>query len=319
MSALTTEFSSILPPVEAWRPTPLPHTPLHPQDEIRLRWPAGRAARPSMALHCYVADHGWSVEAWAPGLMRQDKEAFDALLSGQSPLMQQAARQQVPVAIVDVGMACALPVSPWLLTRKVAHGTRSVRLNQALSAEQVQSALAIGEQHATSAPEAVLALCSRGAGDSGIWALWMERCWGMPLAETLHHALPPQPGLHALATTLLQGASRRHRGTQDLLGLLAAFGGLELAALVGAVGGAVHQGKALLLDGMGPLLAWHIAQGLWPDLIRPHAAVFAANSQSDGPADLLMAQLDLPSLATFRLDHEPGTAAMLMWPWFQSL
>lgn len=320
MNELTSEFSSTLPPLETWRtPIGVPRA-VHPQEEIRRRLRAQGLPPPGrMALHCYLADHGWSVEAWSPALMQKEQDDLGAFLAGHSPLMQQAARQQVPVAIVDVGMASPLPASPWLLTRKVAHGSRSVRLTQALSTEQVQSAMSIGEQHATTAPEEALILCSRGAGDSGIWALWLERCWGMPLAETLHHSLPSEPGLHALATSLLQVASRRHRGCRDLLELLAALGGLELAALVGAVGGAIHAGKVLILDGVGPLLAWHLVKGLWPDAATGHSAVFAANSHQQGPADLLTAQLDLPCLASFHLEHEPGTAGLLMWPWFQSL
>ena len=49
-------------------------------------------------------------------------------------------------------------------------------------------------------------------------------------------------------------ASRRHRGCRDLLGCWPP-GRPGLTALVGAVGGAIHAGKVLILDGVGPLLA----------------------------------------------------------------
>ena len=95
MNELTSEFSSTLPPLETWRtPIGVPRA-VHPQEEIRRRLRAQGLLPPGrMALHCYLADHGWSVEAWSPALMQKEQNDLGAFLAGHSPLMQQAARLQ---------------------------------------------------------------------------------------------------------------------------------------------------------------------------------------------------------------------------------
>ena len=119
-------------PLETWR-TPIPacRGPCIPR-----RKSAAGCAQGCLRRDAWRCTATWPITAGPSGVVtRADAEEQDdlgAFLAGHSPLMQQAARRQVPVAIVDVGMAspCRPAVAAPTL---VAHGSRSVRLTQALS------------------------------------------------------------------------------------------------------------------------------------------------------------------------------------------
>ena len=115
---------------------------------------------------------------------------------------------------------------------------------------------------------------------------------------------------------MIEEALARHRpGAADPVGALAAVGGLEIAALVGAILAAAEARTPVVLDGFitgaAALVAASIAPGLGPRLIASH------RSPEPGHAAVIE-QLGLDPLLDLELRLGEGSGAALALPLIRS-
>ena len=115
---------------------------------------------------------------------------------------------------------------------------------------------------------------------------------------------------------VIEEALARHRpGADDPIGALAAVGGLEIAALVGAILAAAEARTPVVLDGFitgaAALVAASIAPGLGPRLIASH------RSPEPGHAAVIE-QLGLDPLLDLELRLGEGSGAALALPLIRS-
>jgi nicotinate-nucleotide--dimethylbenzimidazole phosphoribosyltransferase len=99
------------------------------------------------------------------------------------------------------------------------------------------------------------------------------------------------------------------------LDALAAFGGFELATLVGAVLQAAEERRVIVLDGFIASAAVLVAQALQPQVVQ--RCVAAHVSAEPGHA-LLLAHLGLDPLLHLDLRLGEGSGAALAWPLLES-
>ena len=203
--------------------------------------------------------------------------------------------------------------APAIVSAGIRHGTRNAALEDALTAEEVSQALAFGAGMAARVIDAgvrVLALGEMGIGNTASAALLGHVVAGLDLKALTG----PGAGLDASGVSrkheiLTRTAARRAvKGPEDAL---AAFGGLEIAAMAGALIGAAHSRTPVLVDGFIATAAALVACTARPETM-PYA-IFAHRSHEPGHR-LMLDHLGAEPVLDLDLRLGEGTGALLALP-----
>lgn len=205
----------------------------------------------AVALFC--ADNG--VVAEGVSQCGQEVTAIIARLAaqGKASVNAMARVAGVDVVPVDVGMATDV-IEPGLLQRKVAHGTADFVKTRAMTRAQAEAAILIGLTLVGELQAQGYQLLATGEG--GIGNTTTTAAVACALLD-----LPPEQivgrgaglsddGLQRKITAIRQGLALHQPDQSDVLDVLSAVGGLDIAAMVGlCLGGAVY-GVPIVLDGV---------------------------------------------------------------------
>jgi nicotinate-nucleotide--dimethylbenzimidazole phosphoribosyltransferase len=160
-------------------------------------------------------------------------------------------------------------------------------------------------------PGNALLLGEMGIGNTSAASLLMARIMGLPIAECTGRGT----GLDAEALSrkidTLSVVYVRHAAVQAPLDILAAFGGFEIATLVGAVLQAAAERRVIVVDGFITTAAVLVAHALQPNVLA--YCVFAHQSGERGHA-LMLAHLGVTPLLDLGLRLGEGSGAALAWP-----
>jgi nicotinate-nucleotide--dimethylbenzimidazole phosphoribosyltransferase len=131
-------------------------------------------------------------------------------------------------------------------------------------------------------------------------------------------ALPgPQlaPDLASHLMVVLQGAQGRHRGVTDPIEVLAAFGGFEIAVMVGVMLVAASKRHLLMVDGLTACAALMLASR-----IATPVTDYCVFCRSHGHAglDRTLGLFRASALLELGLESADGTGAALSWPLVRS-
>jgi len=265
-------------------------------------------------LLLFAADHGLvaeGVSAWPQSVTALMVENF---LAGGAAATVFARSVGAEIRVFDAGIATALTDRPGLVRAGIRAGTRNAAREDALTPAEVAAALDFGARAAgTAAADGarVIALGEMGIGNTATAALLGHAVTGIGLdALTGPGAGVPPAGLEAKRAVLARCAARRP-GPLTPEDALAAFGGLEIAAMAGALIGAAAAGRAVLVDGFIATTAAALALAARPE--ARHACLFAHCGAEPGHRLLLDHLGATPPLALeMRLGE--GTGALLALP-----
>lgn len=269
-------------------------------------------------LLVFAADHGLAVDGiQGTGALagRPTHETVRMLLANQLPLTVFARTQQLELTVVDCGMAENLAPHDRLLMRKIAHGTRNARVAQAMSLEQAHAAMRAGMEIGDKLRGNVTVLAGVGVGAHESAALVLSRLTDCPLRDLVISG--PQMDSDELAHLLvvLQGAQGRHRDVSDPVEVLAAFGGFEVAVMVGVMLMAASKRHLLMIDGLPAcaalMLAARIAQPV------TDYCVFCRSHGHLG-LDQALNLFRASALLELGMESTDGTGATLAWPLVRS-
>jgi len=260
----------------------------------------------------FAGDHGLVVDRILPPT-RSTATQVRELLTGRLPLPVFARIQGVELTLVDAGVAEALQPHDGLMARKIAHGTRNCRVNAAMSLVQAHAAIRAGMEIADALPGNFLACAGVGEGSFESAALVIARLADRRLSLRQLLATPTLLAQQDLSRQLvvLQGAQGRHRNVSDPVEVLAAFGGYEVAMMVGAMLVAAGKRHLIVVDGLPACAALMVASRIAPAVMD-----YVAFSRSH-PHPGLTATLDLfdaTALLELGMSSTDGTGAVLAWP-----
>ena len=106
-----------------------------------------------------------------------------------------------------------------------------------------------------------------------------------------------------------------HAGATAPLDALAAFGGFEVATLVGAVLQAAEERRVIVVDGFIASAAVLVAQALQPHVVQ---RCVAAHCSAEPGHVLLLERLGLEPLLKLELRLGEGSGGALAWPLLES-
>lgn len=284
--------------------------PPRPLDDVRLVIFAGDHG---------VAAHG--VSAFPPAITAAMVRTF---VLGRAGVNALAATNRVSVRVLDLGVdhdfADLDPVTREALTAyKIRRSSGAIHLDDALTAEQTELALAAGARVAREEIKAgaqLLLSGDMGIGNTTPAAAMVAAGLGLPAAEVVGRGTGIDDQALAHKTTVIQAALDRVGGRQDdPFETLVGLGSADLAATTGYLLAAAQDGVPVLLDG---LMA--VACALTADRMETGAAAwFAAGHLSSEPAQALaLAKMGLTPLLDLRMRLGEGSGAVTAVPLLRS-
>lgn len=263
----------------------------------------------------FAADHGIAVDGLAPPGRAQTQEQARRLLTGQWPLAVFARAQQIELSVVDCGIAADMPSHDRLLMRKIAHGTRNARVGTAMTIDQAHSAMRAGMEIGDSLRGNLLICAGLGVGAQESAALVLSRLTDTPIRE-LAVSGPRMPAdLIGHLMVVLQGSQGRHRNVVDPIEVLAAFGGFEVAVMVGVMLVAASKRHLLMVDGLPACAALMLAARIATPVTD--YCVFCRSHSHQG-LDRALGLFRASALLELGLESADGTGAALAWPLVKS-
>lgn len=265
-------------------------------------------------LLIFAGDHGIVAEgvtAWPQEVTAQMVANF---LSGGAAAAVFARSVGAALTVADAGVATPLPEIPGLVRAGIRAGTRNAAREDALTAEEVAAALAFGADLAARAAgegARVVALGEMGIGNTSSAALVADALTGLGLEALTGPGAGTGPGGVAGKRAILERARARRPGRLAGPDALAAFGGLEIAAMAGAAVGAASAGAVVLVDGFIATAAVAAALDARPEL-APYL-VYAHRGAEPGHGPLLD-HLGAEPLLALDMRLGEGTGALLALP-----
>jgi nicotinate-nucleotide--dimethylbenzimidazole phosphoribosyltransferase len=267
-------------------------------------------------LLVFAADHGLAVDGLAGTEGSSTLDLAQHLLAGRTPLAVFARAQQMDLRVVDCGVAQDLTPHDRLLTRKIAHGTRNARVTTAMTIEQAHAGMRAGMEIGDKLLRGnALALAGVGVGAHVSASLVISRLADTPVRDLLveHPAMSADALAHLLV--IAQGAQGRHRDVTDPIEVLAAFGGFEVAVMVGVMLMAASKRHLLIVDGIAACAALMLAARIAPSVTD--YCVFCRSHGHRG-LDQALGLFRASALFDLGLDCSDGTGATLAWPLVRS-
>ena len=262
-----------------------------------------------------AADHGLAargVSAYPSDVTWQMVQNF---LAGGAAVSVLARQHALALTVVDCGVRHDFAPADGLLVRKIAPGTHDASAGPAMSPAQCAQAIANGREIVRALPGNAVLLGEMGIGNTSAASMLLARLAGVPLA----HCVGVGTGLDAAGLArkreVLHEVLALHAGATDALAALAAFGGFEIATLVGAVLEAAAQRRVIVVDGFITGAAVMVAHAVAPDVVQ--YCVASHESAEPGHA-LLLKHLGLQPLLRMDLRLGEGSGAALAWPLLES-
>jgi nicotinate-nucleotide--dimethylbenzimidazole phosphoribosyltransferase len=280
------------------------------------RWAAITGAPPPAAPRAGVlvcaADHGHVTHGTSLFGAEVSAQVAAAAARGETAVGVLARRGEHTLLVADVGLAG--PTPPGVRDVKVAAGSADMLAGPALTPATLDAALAAGAQLAGELAEGgvdCLVLGEIGIGNTATTAALACALTGAAPERTVGRGT----GLDAAGVerkrAAVAAAIARHGAPLPAREALLAVGGLELAALTGAILEAVRRRLPVVLDGYAVAAAALAAAGLRPACGE---CLVAGHRSAEPGHDLVLAELGLEPLLDLRLRLGEASGALLALP-----
>lgn len=267
------------------------------------------------AVAVFAGDHGVHAQGVTPWPQEVTAQMVMNFLAGGAVVNAFARSVDAEVVVVDVGVAAPLDPMPGLLARRVADGTADLAEGPAMTREQAVTAVEAGIVVANELVETGVACLV--PGDMGIAnttpaAALICAFTGVTPAVATGRGTGIDDATLAHKTAVVERALARHRpDPADPIGVLAAVGGFEHAAIAGFVLGAAAHRIPVVLDGVNVGAGALVAAALAPAA----AGYCVAGHRSVEPGhQVALAALGLEPLLDLGLRLGEGTGALLAVP-----
>ena len=267
------------------------------------------------AVAVFAGDHGVHAQQVTPWPQEVTAQMVHNFLAGGAVVNAFAAQVGAEVVVVDVGVAAGLEPVPGLLPRNIVRGTADFTAGPAMTRDQAEQALNTGIDVArdlVAAGNRCLITGDMGIANTTASAALVCAFTGADPADATGRGTGVDAAGYARKVDVVcRGLARHQPDPSDPVGMLAAFGGAEHAALAGFILGAAALRVPVILDGMIAGAAALAACRIAPDAAG--ACVAGHRSVEPGHA-VTLEYLGLSPLVDLGLRLGEGTGALLALP-----
>ena len=280
----------------------------------------------------FAADHGVAargVSAYPPEVTAQMVANF---VAGGAAINVLARASGADLVVVDIGVAGgADPVAAQraepdqvtgsdasgakLVRARIAEGTRDMTTAPAMTREEAIAAIEVGRRVVAEVVDGgadLIAIGEMGIGNTTAASAVVAALTGHPAADVTGRGTGvDDPGLERKVAAIETALALHRPDPGDPIGVLAAIGGLEIAALVGAILAGSAARIPIVLDGFITGAAALVAAALAPNL--PERLIAAHRSVEPGHA-VVLDRLGLAPILQLDLRLGEGSGAALAIP-----
>ncbi|MFF4515841.1 nicotinate-nucleotide--dimethylbenzimidazole phosphoribosyltransferase [Streptomyces mirabilis] len=271
------------------------------------------------AVAIFAGDHGVHAQGVTPWPQEVTGQMVANFLGGGAVCNAFANQVGAEVCVIDVGVASDLPATPGLLPRKVRAGTADMTTGPAMTREEVTAAIEVGIETArdlVAAGNKALLTGEMGIANTTASAALISVFTDADPSEVTGRGTGINDETLARKTEVVRRAIELHQpDPADPIGVLAAIGGLEHAAMVGLLLGGASLRTPVILDGVSAGAAALVARAIAPEVL---AACIAGHRSAEPGHVAALNKLGLRPLIDLDLRLGEGTGALLALPVVQS-
>ena len=274
-------------------------------------------SKPTMLV--FAGDHGIANSGVSPYPQAVTAQMVLNFLSGGAAINVFARQNEFALRVIDAGVNHVFEPHVDLINAKIDMGTANFLQQAAMTQVQCEQALTRGAILASAEISAgcnVLGFGEMGIGNTSSASCLMSVLCNMPIEQCVGRGTGlDDVGLNN-KTKLLKKAIQHHAlSNDDVLQVLATFGGFEIAMMVGAMLGAAEQKAVLLIDGFIATSALLVAEKMQPNIVD--YCIFAHCSNEHAHHEMLN-YLGAKPLLDIGLRLGEGTGAVLAYPLVQA-
>lgn len=267
----------------------------------------------------FAGDHGVHAQGVTPWPQEVTMQMVANFLGGGAVCNAFANQVGAEVCVIDVGVAGDLPATPGLLPRKVRPGTADLSTGPAMTREEAVAAIEVGIETArdlVAAGNKALLTGEMGIANTTVSAALISVFTGVDPAEVTGRGTGINDETHSRKVEVVRRALDLHQpDPADPIGVLAAIGGLEHAAIVGLLLGGASLRTPVILDGVSAGAAALVARAIAPESL---SACIAGHRSAEPGHVAALNKLGLRPLVDLDLRLGEGTGALLALPLVQS-
>ncbi|MGX4693267.1 nicotinate-nucleotide--dimethylbenzimidazole phosphoribosyltransferase [Streptomyces sp. JNUCC 63] len=271
------------------------------------------------AVAVFAGDHGVHAQGVTPWPQEVTAQMVANFLGGGAVCNAFANQVGAEVCVVDVGVVADLPATTGLLPRKVRAGTSDMTAGPAMTREEAKKAIEVGIETArdlVAAGNKALLTGEMGIANTTASAALISVFTGADPAEVTGRGTGINDETLVRKTDVVRRALELHRpDPADPIGVLAAVGGFEHAAMVGLLLGGASLRTPVILDGVSAGAAALVARAIAPEVL---AACIAGHRSAEPGHVAALNKLGLRPLVDLDLRLGEGTGALLALPLVQS-
>ena len=262
-----------------------------------------------------AADHGVTAEGVSAFPSAVTAQMVANFAAGGAAINVLARQAGVRVVVADIGVAASLDAIPGIVHAKVRPGTGNLARELAMTPEECRAAVDAGRLLVRRAvSEGLDCVCTgdMGIGNTTAASAVVAACIGAAPAAVTGRGTGLDDAALARKVAVVARALERHRPSPEQpWALLAAVGGLEIAALAGVILEGAAQRLPVVLDGFIAGAAACAAAAIDP-AVRPY--LIAGHVSREPGHRLALDWLELQPLLDLDLALGEGTGAVLAVP-----
>lgn len=271
--------------------------------------------RPSITI--FAGDHGVTEEGVSAYPSVVTGEMVKNFAAGGAAICVLARQQNIPLAVVDVGVCSPIDHLP-IIHAKVRAGTRNLAVEAAMTTDEATQAINVGRQIARQAIEAganLLVAGEMGIGNTTPSAALICHFTGADIAQVTGRGTGLDDYQLAHKCTVIARALKRLQGKEySATDILQEIGGFEIAAIAGYYLEGAQQGIPSLVDGVISCAGAIVAQAIAPEV--SHWLI--ASHRSEEPGHIIaLTHLGLSPLIELNMRLGEGSGAATCIPLLQ--
>jgi nicotinate-nucleotide--dimethylbenzimidazole phosphoribosyltransferase len=272
-------------------------------------------SRPTILV--FAADHGLSDEGVSPYPKDVTWQMVMNFVAGGAAINVFCRQNGIDLKVVDAGVDYDFPTGVPVINAKIARGSRNMRREPAMTAEECRAAIKKGrELVALEAAEGcnIIGFGEMGIGNTSASSLLMHCFLHLPIENCVGAGTGSQGEHFVKKTAILKEVSEKY-DPQTAEETLATFGGLEIAMMTGAMLEAAERKLIVLVDGFIASAAALSALRMKPE-VRENM-IFCHSSDERGHKQMLD-ELKVSPVLSLGLRLGEGTGAALAYPLIQA-
>ncbi len=264
----------------------------------------------------FAGDHGLTVRGVSAFPSDVTWQMVENFIAGGACVSVLAKANNISLNVVDCGVnhefldASKTPRAG-LLNAKIANGTSDSSNAAAMTAAQCQQAIENGMTIVKNLPGNAILVGEMGIGNTSAGSLILSRLQDLDIADCTGAGTGLDGAGIDRKTAVLREVLAFHAGVTAPLDVMAAFGGFEMATMLGAVFQAAAERRVIVVDGFITTAVILVAYALQPAVLQ--RCVFAHRSGERGHG-LMLEKLNAKPLLDMGLRLGEGSGAALAWP-----